>query len=135
MVTRTVFPLFSSPSYQFSSFSVSPILQTSFSMVSDFLFLELPGLSCRTVLGGFYRSILLGVVLCVPFPSLVRISSSSPVYLFLLWISWVPSGHCLSLLSHFFGWNFSSFIIRSTSPTFSQSCVLPLSPVILPICA
>ena len=39
------------------------------------------------------------------FPSLVRLSSSSPVYLFLFWIPWVPGGRCLSHLPHFFGWN------------------------------
>ena len=107
-VTRTVFPLFSSPSYQFSSFSISLVLQTSFFVALDFFFcfLELSRLSRRTILGGFYHSISLGVVSRVPFPSLVRLSSSSPVYLYLFWSSWVPSGRCLSLLSHIFCWNF-----------------------------
>ena len=41
----------------------------------------------------------------VLFPSLVPLSSSSPVYLFLFWIPWVPCGHYLSHLPHFFGWN------------------------------
>ena len=82
-------------------------------MASNFFcFLELFGLLRRTVLGGFYCSISLGVVSCVPFPSLVRLSSSSLIYLYLFWSSWVPSGHCLSLLSHFFSRNFAflSFI-------------------------
>ena len=48
------------------------------------------------------RSISLGVVSFVLFLSLVRLSSSSTVYLFLLW---VLGGHCLSPLPHFFGWN------------------------------
>ena len=39
------------------------------------------------------------------FPSLVHLPSSSPVYLFLFWIPWVPSGHCSSPLPHFFGWS------------------------------
>ena len=39
------------------------------------------------------------------FPSLVRLPSPSLVYLFLFWISWVPGGHCLSPLPHFFGWS------------------------------
>ena len=34
----------------------------------------------------------------------MRLSSSSPIYLFLFWISWVLGDHCLSLLPHFFGW-------------------------------
>ena len=40
------------------------------------------------------------------FPSLVRLPYSSPVYLFLFWIPWVPGDHCLSLLLHFLGWIF-----------------------------
>ena len=39
------------------------------------------------------------------FPSLVRLPSSVPVYLFLFWIPWVPGGHCLFPLPHFFGWS------------------------------
>ena len=38
-----------------------------------------------TALGGFCHSISLGVVSFVLFPSLVRLSSSSHVYLFLFW--------------------------------------------------
>ena len=62
------------------------------------------------------------IVSFVLFPSLVRLSSSSPIYLFLFWIPWVLGGrcfsgptrfffylwfcdHCLSPLPHFFGWN------------------------------
>ena len=37
VVTRTVFLLSFNPSNQFSSFSISPVLQTSFSVASDFL--------------------------------------------------------------------------------------------------
>ena len=39
------------------------------------------------------------------FPSLVGLPSSSPVYLFLFWIPWVPGGHCLSPIPHFFSWS------------------------------
>ena len=57
-------------------------------------------------LGGFCRFISPRVVSFVFFPSLVRLPSPSSVYLFLFWIPWVPSGHCLSHLPHFFGWSF-----------------------------
>ena len=70
-------------------------------MVLDFSFSKLLWSSLKTALGGFCRSISPFVL----FPSLVCLSSSSPVYLFLFWIPWVPSGHCLSPLPHFFGWN------------------------------
>ena len=92
------------------------------------------------------------------FPSLVRISSSSPIYLFLFWISWVPGGHSLSHLPHFFGWNSiervlamgsycSNFrVIRASLAripplyhsfdllTLAQSCVLPLGPIVILVC-
>ena len=75
-------------------------------------FLELSELWRRIVLGDLYSSISLGVASRVSFPRLVRLSSSSLVYLYLFWSSWVPNGRCLSLLSHFLGRNFSflSFI-------------------------
>ena len=58
-------------------------------------------------MGDFYCFVSLRVVSRVLVPGLVRLSSSSLVYLYLLWSSWVPSGHCLSLLSYFFGRNFA----------------------------
>ena len=57
------------------------------------------GLSCRTVLGDLYCFVSLGVVFLIPVPGLVRLSSSTTVYLHLLWSSWAPSGRCLPLLS------------------------------------
>ena len=60
-----------------------------------------------TILGDLYCSVSLGVVSRVPVPGLVHLSSFSLVYLYLFWSSWVPSGHCLSLLSHFLGRNFT----------------------------
>ena len=56
-----------------------------------------------------YCSVSLGVVSLIPVPGLVHLSSSSNVYLYLFWSSWVPSGRCLSLLSHFLGRN-SAFV-------------------------
>ena len=133
----------------------SPILQTSFSIVSDFSFSKLLLSSLKTALGGFYCSVLLRVVSFAHFPSLVRLFSSSPVYLFLFWILWVPGGHYLSPLPHFFSWNsigrtlavgsyFSDLrVIRvclaGIPPLFhlfnllifAQSCVLPLGPIVL----
>ena len=58
-----------------------------------------------TALGGFCRSISLGVAFFVFFPSLVHLPSSFPVYLFLFLIQWVTGGHCLSPLPYFFGWS------------------------------
>ena len=40
-------------------------------------------------MGDFYRSISLGVVFHVPFPSLVRLSSSSSVYLYLFFLEFM----------------------------------------------
>ena len=54
--------------------------------------------------------------------SLVRLFSSSSVYLYLFWSSWVPSGRCLSLLSNFLA------EIRLHSLTLARSCIPPLGP-------
>ena len=45
------------------------------------------------------------------FTSLVRLPSSSLVYLFLFWIPWVPGGHCSSPLPHFFGWSSVEYLL------------------------
>ena len=87
----------------------------------------------RTALGSFCRSISLGVVSVVLFPSLVRLSSSSPAYLFLFWIPWVPGGHCLSPLPHFFGWNSVERILAVGSHCYDfrviRACLVGIPPL------
>ena len=69
------------------------------------------------------------------FSSLVwfRLSSSSLVYLFLFWIPWVPGGHCLSPLPHFFGWNSVEHIlaVRSYCSDFRviRACLAGIPPL------
>ena len=87
----------------------------------------------NTALGGLCRSILLGVISFVLFPSLVRLSSSSPIYLFLFRISWVPGGHCLSPLPHFFGWNFVERILAMGSYHFDLKVIRACLARILPL--
>ena len=65
------------------------------------------GLSRRTVLGDLYCFVSLGVVFLIPVPGLVRLSSSTTVYLHLFWSSWAPSGRYLPLISYFLGRNFA----------------------------
>ena len=83
----------------------SPVLQTSFYVVSDFSSTKLLLSLLKTAFSGFCHSISFGVTSFVVFPSLVRLPSSSPVYLSLFLILWVLGDHCLSLLLHFLGWS------------------------------
>ena len=126
-ISADVSSVFKSTSRLFEPYS--PVLQTSFSMVSDFSFSKLLGSLLKTVLGGLCRSISLFVL----FPSLVRLFSSSSIYLFLFWIPWVPGGHCLSLLPHFFGWNSVEHILTVGSYCFDLRVIRACLDGILPL--
>ena len=87
----------------------------------------------KTALGSLCHSISLGVVPIILVPSLVRLSSSSPVYLFLFWIPWVLGGHCWSPLPHFLGWKFVEHILAVGSYCFDfmviRVCLAGISPL------
>ena len=67
--------------------TVFPCSSNLFLYGLGFFFLKLLLSSIKTALGGFCHSILLGVISFLLFPSLVCLSSSSPVYLFSFWNS------------------------------------------------